>query len=52
MKSSLVYISELIFSLLKNKWNFEEDWPVEDEIMGNLMISTLEKSQLVKNERS
>ena len=50
MKSSFVSVSALVFSLLKNERNFEEDWHVVDDMTENLMISTKEKIQLVKNE--
>ena len=51
MKSSLVSVSALVFSLLKNEWNSEEDWLVVEDMTETLMISTEEKIQLVKNER-
>ena len=51
IKPSLVSVFTLVFSLLKNRWNFEEYWLVEYDMMGNLMISTWENFQLVKNER-
>ena len=51
MKSSLVSVSALVFYLLKNEWNVEEDWLVVDDMTETLMISTQEKIQLVKNER-
>ena len=40
MKSRLVSVSALVFSLLKNEWGFEEYWLVVDNIMETLMIST------------
>ena len=48
IKSSLVFVSAFVFSLLKNEWKFEEDWLTEDDKMENLMISTWENVQLVK----
>ena len=50
MKSSLVSVSALVFSLLKNEWNAEEDWLDLDDTTENLMISTEEKIQLVRKE--
>ena len=46
MKSSLVLVSALVFYLLKNKKNVEEDWLVVDEMSETLMISTQEKINL------
>ena len=51
MESSLVLASALLFSLLKNEWNVEEDWLVVDNMTETLMISSQQKIQLVKNER-
>ena len=51
MKSSLVLVSALVFSLLKNEWNFEEDWLAEDDIIEISAISTWEKNQLVNNNK-
>ena len=48
MKSSLVSVSALVFSLLKNEWKFEEGWLVVDYIMENLMISTWDNSTCKK----
>ena len=46
MKSSLVLVSAILFSLLKNEWNPEEDWLVAEDMTENLMISTEEKFNL------
>ena len=50
MKSSLVSVSSLVFSLLKNEWNVEEYWLAVENMMETVMISTWENFQLVKNE--
>ena len=44
MKSSLVLVSALVFYLLKNKLNVEEDWLVVDDMTETLMISNHEKN--------
>ena len=50
MKSILVSVSALVFYLLKNEWNVEEDWLVVDDMTETLMISTWENFQSFKNE--
>ena len=40
MKSSLVFVSALVFYLFKNEWNVEENWLLVDYITETLMIST------------
>ena len=47
---SVFSVSAHVFSLLK-KWRFEEYLLAEDNTIEDLMISTLEKFQPVKNER-
>ena len=50
MKSSLVSVSALVFYLLKNEWNTEEDWLVVDYMTETLIITTEEKNPTCKNE--
>ena len=52
IKSSLVSVSALVFYLLKNEWNAEEDWIAIYDMTETLMISTEEKIQHVKNENA
>ena len=51
MKSSLVSVSVIVFSLLKNEWNVEEDWLVVDKMTETLMISTQEKNPTCENDK-
>ena len=48
IKSSLVSVSALVFSLLKNELNVDEDWLVEDDMTETLMISTEEEHSTCK----
>ena len=43
MKSRLVSVSVLVFTLLKNELNVEEDWLMVYDMAETLIISTEEK---------